>query len=168
MHNAGSTDLAAALAAELNQEASSTRRLLERVPTDKLAWRPHPKSMSLGELCLHLAQLQSSIAEFISRQEAEVPTVPLSEATSVQEILDAHDRSVALVLGKLEDWGDEELEQEFRMMAGEEVLMAMPRAAWVRSLMMNHSYHHRGQLTVYLRLLDVPLPPIYGPTADES
>ena len=168
MHNNINAGVAASLAAEFNQEASATRRLLERVPEDKLTWRPHPKSMSLGELALHLAQLQGGIAEFISTSEAEVPTVPLPEATSVQEILDAHDSGVSVVAAKLVDWGDDDLVQEVRMMAGGEVLMAMPRVAWVRSLMMNHSYHHRGQLTVYLRLLDVPLPSIYGPTADEA
>jgi uncharacterized damage-inducible protein DinB len=160
--------LATALADELAREAAATRRLLERIPEAHLAWRPHPRSMSLGELGLHVAGLAGGIADFITPLAAEVPAVPLPEARSVQEILDALEASTARASGAIGRWGEEGLEEDFRMVAGRETLMAMPRREWIRTLMLNHAYHHRGQLTVYLRLLDVPLPPIYGPTADEA
>jgi uncharacterized damage-inducible protein DinB len=156
-----------ALIAELAREAEATRRLFERMPEDELSWKPHPKSMTLGQLAMHIAGLARGIAQFITPPAADVPTVPVPEAESVQQALDALDDSVAFAGRKLAEWGDDGLAAEFRMTSGEQTLAAMPRLEWVRSLMLNHAYHHRGQLTVYLRLLDVPLPGIYGPTADE-
>ena len=117
---------------------------------------------------MHLAGVARGIAEFFSDEDAGLPSVPMVEAKSVGEILDLLDDSTAFARERIAAWGDEELATEVRMTAGGETLQAMPRAAWIRTLMLNHSYHHRGQLTVYLRLLDVPLPPTYGPTADPT
>jgi uncharacterized damage-inducible protein DinB len=154
--------------AELTREAETTRRVLERVPDDRLSWKPHPKSMSLGQLALHVAQLPLGIAMLVERLTVELPTVPLVEPASRGEILDALERSVAHATERLAAWGDEGLDAPWTLTRDGAALVTMPRGEVLRALMLNHSYHHRGQLTVYLRLLDVPLPPVYGPTADEN
>jgi uncharacterized damage-inducible protein DinB len=156
------------LIAELAQESATTRRVLERVPEDRLAWKPHAKSMSLGQLALHLAQLPFGIASLVEQLVVEAPVVPLDQPGSRREILEALDRSVAHATERLADWGDEGLEAPWTLTLRGAPLMTLPRGDVVRSIMLNHSYHHRGQLSVYLRMLDVPLPPVYGPTADEN
>ena len=158
---------AAAVIGELQQEASSTRRVLERIPEDKLSWRPHPKSMSAGQLGLHIASLPRGIVHLISEPVVEVPAVPLPEADSVEEMLNVLDEGVDYATSRLEAWGDAGLAEEWRMVKGADTLLVLPRGAMVRNILMNQTYHHRGQLTVYLRLLGVPLPAIYCPTADE-
>jgi uncharacterized damage-inducible protein DinB len=160
--------VAGRMIAELTRESRTTRRVLERVPEDRLAWKPHAKSMSLGQLALHLAQLPFGIASLLERLTVDVPNVPLVEPASRREILDALERSVAHATERVTAWGDEGLEATWTLTRDGAVLIAMPRGEALRSLMLNHSYHHRGQLTVYLRLLDVPLPSVYGPTADEN
>lgn len=156
------------LMAELKRESATTRRVLERVPEDQLSWKPHAKSMSLGELALHIAQLPRGIAELLGELSVEVPAVPLREATSREELLSAFDQAVAVAATTIAEWGEDGLAAEWRLTRDEHTLFALPRAAVVRTLMLNHSYHHRGQLTVYLRLLGVPVPAVYGPTADEN
>jgi uncharacterized damage-inducible protein DinB len=160
--------LAEAFAAELAREAATTRRVLERVPEEHLAWRPHAKSMSLGQLAYHIAALPQGIARLLTPATAEVPSVPLPENTPVAEILSTFDQSLTIATEKLLAWGDDGLRETWRMTRAGETLLESPRVGMVRSLMFNHWYHHRGQLTVYLRLLDVALPSIYGPTADEK
>jgi uncharacterized damage-inducible protein DinB len=158
----------AALIAELTRESASTQRVLERVPEDRLAWKPHARSMSLGQLALHLAQLPFGIAMLVEQLVVEVPVVPLEQPRSRREILDALNRSVAYAAERLAGWGDEGLDATWTLTRQGAVLFELPRGEVLRSIMLNHIYHHRGQLTVYLRLLDVPLPSIYGPTADEN
>lgn len=160
--------LARALVAEMQQEAESTRGVLNRVPEDRLSWRPHPKSMSLGELALHVAVVPRGIADLLTPAVAEVPVVPRPEARSRAELLAALEESTAYAAASIEEWGDAGLLADWAMTIAGERVIEVPRIAMVRSLMMNHVYHHRGQLTVYLRLLDVPVPPVYGPTADET
>ena len=157
-----------ALIGELNQESRATRQLLERVPEDRLSWRPHPKSMSLGQLALHIAQLPRAIADLLSPADFELADVPLPEPASRQELLDTLEEGVAHATGRLREWGDEGLGETWRMLKEGEPLMEMPRIAGVRGIMLNHAYHHRGQLTVYLRLLEVPLPATYGSSADDN
>jgi len=158
----------AELLQELEQEAATTRRVLERVPEDRLDWRPHEKSMAMGELALHLAQLPGAIAELALVPEFDVNTaVPLPMPASVAEVVETHDRSVArakAALGKLDDAA---LGLPWRMVSGEREIMSIPRSALLRTIMLNHSYHHRGQLTVYLRETGAQLPSVYGPSADE-
>lgn len=156
------------LIAELTQEASTTRRVLERVPEDKLGWKPHPKSMSLGQLAMHIALLPHGISDLLGEAVREVPAVPLPQAQSREELMLALDRSIAFALDKLWQWGDRGLEEGWRLNSEGKTLLEMQRGAFFRSVMLNHWYHHRGQLALYLRLLDVPVPPIYGPTADEN
>jgi uncharacterized damage-inducible protein DinB len=160
--------LAEAFAAELTHEAATTRRVLERVPEEHLGWKPHEKSMSLGQLAYHIASLPEGIAKLLTNLSAEVPFVPLPEQTSVAEILATLERTVPIAAAQLIAWGDAGLHESWRMTREGQTLMEMPRLVMVRNVMLNHWYHHRGQLTVYLRLLEVPLPSVYGPTADET
>lgn len=159
-----------ALLNELRQEAEATKRLLERVPEDRLAWKPHSKSMTLGQLALHVAAIPGDLSRLAQLDEFDAsnanfePPAPDSNmaiAAALQRSLD----DAAEYLGALNaDRAGAIWRLTFR---GSEVF-AMPRAALLRNLMLNHWYHHRGQLTVYLRLLDVPLPVVYGRTADEN
>lgn len=161
--------LTESLIGELNEEAEATRRALERVPEDRLSWRPHPKSMSLGELALHVAQTPGGVAELLDEPSAGAPDFSRRpEASSRAELLAAFEESVENATSKLSAWGDEGLEAEWRMTEDGQTLLASPRAAMVRAIMLNHWYHHRGQLVVYLRLLDVPVPAVYGDSADEA
>ena len=153
---------------ELTREAATTRRVLERVPEDKLSWKPHAKSMSLGQLALHVAQTPGGVAELLSQTESEPPQFKQPEATSSGELLSALDQSIATARSKLGSWSDADLMAEWTLKRGGKTVMAVPRLGMVRSIMLNHWYHHRGQLLVYLRLLDVPVPSVYGPSADEN
>jgi uncharacterized damage-inducible protein DinB len=153
---------------ELTREADTTRRVLERVPADKLSWKPHPRSMSLGQLALHVAQTPGQVATFITENQSEVPQFVQPEAKSTGELMTALDQSVATASNKLSGWGDAGMTAEWTLRRGTQTLMTLPRAGMVRSIMLNHWYHHRGQLVVYLRLLNVPVPSVYGPSADEN
>jgi uncharacterized damage-inducible protein DinB len=168
MTNAGASTMSEALIAEVTREAATTRRVLERVPEDRLTWKPHPRSMSLGRLALHVAAVPGAIAELLREPIREVPNFTPPEATSLAEILGALDRTVSTATSRLAAWTDEDLHAEWKMVKDGRTVFALPRIEMLRSVMLNHWYHHRGQLTVYLRLLDVPLPSVYGPTADES
>jgi uncharacterized damage-inducible protein DinB len=155
---------------ELHQEAVITRRVLERVPVDKLEWRPHPKSMSLGQLAMHIASIPGNLSglvkagEFDASQANFTPPAP----GSVEEILTAHDSSLRVAQDYLGGVDEQTAQGSWRLtFMGKEVFTA-PRGVVIRSLMLNHWYHHRGQLSVYLRLLDVPVPAIYGRSADEN
>ena len=156
------------LLSELDHEAQTTRRVLERVPTAKLGWAPHPKSMTLGQLSMHVAILPGAIAEMSTLSPFEVPTFTQPAATSADELLPTLDASVAKAHACLRGTDDAALGVMWRLVRGEQEVMALPRAALLRSLMLNHWYHHRGQLSVYLRELNVPVPSIYGPSADEN
>jgi uncharacterized damage-inducible protein DinB len=163
-----STVLTTAFIDELTREAQTTQRVLERVPEDKLTWRPHPKSMSLGQLALHIAQVPGMVAELINETPREAPKFVQPEANSKAEILSALDTQLAHAQSRLASWGDGGLMNEWNLKNRDRTLMTVPRIGMVRSIMLNHWYHHRGQLSVYLRLLDVPVPSIYGPSADEN
>jgi uncharacterized damage-inducible protein DinB len=157
-----------AIVAELEQEASTTRRVLERVPEDKFAWKPHPKSFSLGQLSMHIAGAQKILAEMAAKDVHEIAMVPPAEPTSRKQLLQVMDYSTAgakQILGKIED---AKLPSIWTLTRNGKPLFSIPRIAFIRSILMNHIIHHRGQLSVYLRLLDVPVPSIYGPSADEN
>jgi uncharacterized damage-inducible protein DinB len=156
------------LIAELEQEAKTTARVLERVPAAHLAWRPHPKSYSLGQLALHVASVPGNVAALAAQESPEPPQFVQAEADGVAELLPALEASVAQVKASLGHFDDAEMTATWRLVAGGQEVMAMPRVAFVRAVMLNHWYHHRGQLVVYLRLLDIPVPAVYGPSADED
>jgi uncharacterized damage-inducible protein DinB len=155
---------------ELEDEAVTTRRVLERVPDDRLGWRPHPKARTLGELALHVAIVPGGVAQLVaSPSPAQVPQGGQDPSpTSSSELIPALDQSIATAKQVLGGMDDMALTATWRMANGERELFATTRAAMLRSIMLNHWYHHRGQLTVYLRELGVPVPSIYGPTADEN
>jgi uncharacterized damage-inducible protein DinB len=155
---------------ELYQEAAVTRRVLERAPGDKLEWRPHPKSMSLGQLAMHVASIQGNLSGLLQADEFDASQANFTppSPSSVEEILTAHDESLRAAQDYLDGVDEQTARESWRLtFKGKEVFTA-PRGGVIRSLMLNHWYHHRGQLSVYLRLLDVPVPVIYGRSADEN
>jgi uncharacterized damage-inducible protein DinB len=158
-----------ALLPEFDHEVATTRTLLERIPEDKLAWRPHPKSMSLGGLATHLANLASWGQVTLDESSIDLATAGVvKEAVSRAEVLAVFDRNAAATRASLAGKTDAELMAPWALKRHGSTLFTMPKASVWRSFVMNHLIHHRGQLTVYLRLQDVPLPSIYGPSADEA
>jgi uncharacterized damage-inducible protein DinB len=153
---------------ELRDEAAITKRLLDRVPADKLTWKPHPKSMTLGQLAGHIAAIPGRIASMAQQDSFDVlkasfiPTQP----NSLEEILATLEQEVRNAEQFLQGMTEERLAGKFRLMKGDRELFSQPRSGILRTIMLNHWYHHRGQLSVYLRLLEVPLPVIYGRSAD--
>lgn len=161
--------LADSLLQEFEMEAATTRRVLERVPEAHMTWRPAAKSRTLGALALHIATTPVGVATLASTSPAQAPDFREEPAaTTTADLLAAHDQSVAQAKALVGAMDDETLLATWRLQAGDREVMAMPRIALLRAIMLNHWYHHRGQLTVYLRELDVPLPSIYGPSADEN
>lgn len=154
--------------AELDQEAEATRRLLEIVPEDKLTWRPHPKAMSLGQLALHVAATQGGVAEGTLNDSVDTPDFIHSEARTRAEIVSTFDDGLKKAKEIVSATSDERALAEWKIVDGDKVLLAMPRIAFWRTVMLNHVYHHRGQLSTYLRQLDIPLPSVYGPSADTN
>lgn len=154
---------------ELEQESKTTRRMLERVPADQFAWKPHAKSMSLGQLALHIAQSPGYICGWALKDTTDFgggAQQPPPKTT--EDVLTAHDASIARAREILLSLGDTGLEKMWSAQAKGATLMTMPKTSLVRSIVMNHLVHHRGQLSVYMRMLDVPVPSIYGPSADEN
>jgi uncharacterized damage-inducible protein DinB len=160
--------IAEAFLQELEQEAKTTRRVLERVPADKLGFKPHEKSWTLGQLALHVAQLPGGIADLSARSPAQAPQFNQQSAKDAAELIPAFEASLARARQVLTGATDAELMADWVLMNGDQEIWRVPRMALLRMLMLNHAYHHRGQLTVYLRELNVPVPSIYGPSADEN
>jgi uncharacterized damage-inducible protein DinB len=161
--------LADPIVLEIEQEGEITRRLLEIIPEDKLSWRPHPKARSLGELAMHVATTQGGVAEISQLDTKEAGTFPIDpEPISRSQILDAFARSLEKAKDIIASTDDERALAEWRLVKDGATLLAVPRVGFWRSILLNHYYHHRGQLSVYLRQLDVPLPSIYGPSADTN
>lgn len=154
--------------AELEQEAKATRRVLERIPEDKLRWRPHPKSWSLGQLALHVAGIPGGVSMLASQDTVEVPGMEQKEARTRREVLETFEQGLATAKDTLGKMSDARASSTWTLTKSDQTLMAVPRIGLVRTIMLNHQYHHRGQLCVYLRLLNVPVPSVYGPSADEN
>jgi uncharacterized damage-inducible protein DinB len=153
---------------EMDQEAQTTKRVLDRVPADRLAWRPHPKSFSLGQLALHIASVPASVTAAAGPDTFEAPGFSQAEPRNRQEILDTFGASLQSARENLKKMDDSCLCSTWTLTRNGKPLMTVPRVAFLRSVLMNHLYHHRGQLSVYLRMLEVPVPSIYGPSADEN
>ena len=157
------------LIAEIDQETVATKKLLERIPGDKLSWKPHEKSMTLGQLSSHVANIPGGVAELAAK-----PTMDMSdmkgpgEITSAAEFVPALEKGVAAAKKILDGMDDATVMASWSFTKDGKVTMELPRIGLIRALMLNHWYHHRGQLCVYLRELDVPIPSIYGPSADEN
>jgi uncharacterized damage-inducible protein DinB len=161
--------LQTAFSQELKTELGLTRRLLERVPTDQFSWQPHPKSMKLGTLASHMANLVSFLQVSLQGAETDMATVQFPPSpTETEEVLRRFDVNAENIHKALAEVDDATFHDKWTMRRGEQVIMAMPRTAVARMLVLNHLIHHRGQLSVYLRLLDIPVPAIYGSSADEG
>ena len=161
------------LISELQHEFATTRRVLDRVPADKYDWAPHAKSMTAGRLASHIAEMTTWITATVHGDSLDLAPVdgPKWEAytaTSTGELLAYFDKHVAEASAALATCDDDAMMGTWSLMMGGNVIMAMPRVACLRTFCMNHVYHHRGQLSVYLRLLDISVPSIYGPSADEG
>ena len=164
------TSLLNPMLSELREEAAITKRVLERVPVDKLSWRPHPKSVSLGQLALHVAGIPGNLAKLVELEEFEAARANFEPAVpaDIKEILLAFDQSIRTAEECLGSMTDEAAVGNWRLTFRGKEVFTQPRAGVLRSVMLNHWYHHRGQLSVYLRLLEVPVPVIYGRSADEN
>ncbi len=158
--------LAAALLPEFDQEMATTRRLLERVPDDKGEWRPHPKSFPLGHLAQLVSWMPGWVANALNEPSLDLATAGGYSYETTDTLLKGFDDGVRQSRDALANVSDAEFAKSWSLKHGDRVLFSAPRSVVVRNHI-SHLIHHRGQLTVYLRLLDVPIPPIYGPTADE-
>ncbi|HYO82953.1 MAG TPA: DinB family protein [Bryobacteraceae bacterium] len=160
--------IAKSLLQEFEAQAPVTRKFLERLSPDKLTWKPHAKSMSAGQLALHIAQVPGGVLRLAEPNPAQVPNFAAAEADSIQQILDAHDESLSIVRQLLPTFSDDQMHETWRLEVNGHEILALPRYQFLRDVMLNHWYQHRGQFGVYLRLLDIPVPSSYGPSADEQ
>ena len=159
-----------ALIAEFSHESSQTKRMLEKVPFEQPSWKPHDKSMNLIHLASHIAHIPKWISVILSGDQFDFLTDRLSreDAQSHEALMQIYQESFEGAVKSLEGASEEYLKGMWTFRAGERVIFSLPRVAALRTLAMNHLIHHRGQLSVYLRLLEVPVPGMYGPSADEA
>ncbi len=156
-----------AFTAELKIEAATTRKMLERVPQASISWRPHARSRTLGEIATHIAGLPGVFIAPLLQDEFDHDTY-VAPAATVGDIVATFDRNVVRAHETLNALSEKQLLEPWRYRFGERVIFELPRFVVIRTSGLNHLIHHRGQLSVYLRMLDVPLPSVYGPTADET
>ena len=159
--------LAQSLLAEFEIQAPITRRFLERLPEDKLTWKPHQKSLSAGQLALHLALVPGGVVQFVQQNPAQAPDFQFPQPATCQEVLKAFDESIATVHRVLPTFDDAAMDETWRLIVGGREVLAQPRGLFLRDVMFSHWYQHRGQFSVYLRLLGIPVPASWGPSADE-
>jgi len=162
-----------ALLPEFDHEMGNTRKTLERVPEDKFDWKPHEKSMPMGKLAIHLATLPGWTIQTLNENSLDVAPADgepfkLPEANTTEEVLAMFDQNVASARAAIAEASDEQMMQPWTLLATGKTIFTLPRAAVLRGFVMSHSIHHRAQLGVYLRLNDVPVPSIYGPSAEEG
>ena len=162
-----------ALLPEFDHEMASTRKTLERIPEDKFGWKPHEKSMTLGRLASHLADIPGYAVRTLTTDSLDIAPpggapVRGSNASTPQEVLNVFDNNVADARAAIARASDETLHQSWSLLAGGKPIFTLPRAGVLRTIVLSHLIHHRAQLGVYLRLNDVPVPSIYGPSADEQ
>lgn len=159
--------IAKSLLAEFELQAIVTRRFLERLPEDKLTWQPHLKSMTAGQLAFHLAVVPGGVARATQINPAPAPDFNFPQPASLDEVLRTLDESIETVRNVLPGFDDEAMSEIWRLKAGDTEVLALPRGVFLRDVMLSHWYQHRGQFSVYLRLLDIPVPSSWGPSADE-
>jgi uncharacterized damage-inducible protein DinB len=158
-----------ALLPEFDHEMTVTRKVLERVPDGQFDWKPHQKSMSLGQLAQHVATIPTWGKVAMTQETFDLASnPPAAPLPTCNEILSLFDRNVSDARASLVGRGDGEMMAQWTLKRGAHTLFSMPRASVWRSFVMNHLIHHRAQLGVYLRLHDIPLPSVYGPSADEG
>jgi len=155
--------------AELRHEAASSKRMLERVPEGKFDWKPHEKSMTLGRLASHVAELPGFLNSILIMDEFDFAKghYKASHAKTPEELLNVFQQKLDEVVQTLENTSDEKMKENFTLRNGDRVFGTIPRMVAIRTMALNHIIHHRGQIAVYLRLLDIPVPGLYGPSADE-
>jgi uncharacterized damage-inducible protein DinB len=160
----------AALLPEFDHEMANTRKTLERVPEDKFGWKPHEKSGSMIWLAGHVAGIPGYVPFMLTTDffDIEAEGTPPAEPKSRKELLDAFDANVKTCRALFETATDEQLMQPWSLKAGAKTIFTLPRVGVIRTMIMNHLIHHRAQLTVYLRMNNVPVPALYGPSADEQ
>jgi uncharacterized damage-inducible protein DinB len=160
--------IAQSLLAEFVIQAPITRRFLERLPDDKLTWKPHEKSLTAGQLAYHLASVPGGICRFVQNNPAQAPNFNFPQPESRAEVLKTFDESIATVREILPTYDDDAMHETWRLVAGDKELMAQPRGLFIRDVMLSHWYQHRGQFSVYLRMLNIPVPASWGPSGDEA
>ena len=160
--------ISAALLPEFDHEIATTRTTLERVPDDKLGWKPHEKSMTMGRLASHIAEGPLWGVAGLSADSFDMANYKSWEGASRAEILAVFDKNAAAARAAIAAADDAKFMSDWSLTAGGQTLMAMPKVAMVRTFLMNHLIHHRGQFSVYLRMVNVSVPSIYGPSADEG
>lgn len=165
-----SNAIARGMLAEFEQELATTRRFIERAPGDRLNWQPHEKSMTLGQLIWHLAEVPRGVLQLSLDDQAPVPDFSggRTSAPTVGDALEELERSAAYVRRTLPTLDDARMQRTFTIVNDGTTVMSIPRAGFLRAILLNHWYHHRGQLGVYLRLLGASVPSSYGPSADEQ
>jgi len=160
--------IAQAILNEFEGQVPVTRKFLERLPENHLTWKPHEKSMSAGQLAFHLAFVPGGVIQFVQNSPAPAPDfASFPQPATKQEILAKYEESVGTVRNLLPKMDDAKLHETWRMVQGDKEVLAVPRAQFIRDIMLNHWYQHRGQFGVYLRILNVPVPASWGPSADE-
>lgn len=161
--------ISAALIAELKHETASTRKILERLSDEHLDWRPHEKSMTLGELAAHVVELHNWSGEAISKDvfDFKVDYIPF-KVTAASQLTEKLDEGIASNIAALEAIDEANWNTQWTLKAGDWVIATLPKKVAIRNIVYNHLIHHRGQLTVYLRLLNIPVPGLYGPSADDA
>ncbi len=166
-------NIADALLPEFDQESANTRKVLARCPEDKFGWKPHPKSFTMGALATHIVNMTGWTVDTIDKDSFDVapPGAPPYKEDPVKtrkELLERFDKNVAAARTAIAGASNEHLMQPWSLLSGGQTIFSIPRVACLRSFVFNHTIHHRAQLGVYLRLNDVPVPAIYGPSADEQ
>lgn len=155
--------------AELQHEAVSTRKMLATIPHEKNDWAPHEKSMKLGNLAAHVAEIASWMTMTMKTDELDFAKFDYKPfvAASTEDLVNFHDKNVTEAVATLEGCTDADFMKMWTLRQGDNIMFTMPKVAVLRSFVLSHLYHHRGQLSVYLRLLDVAIPGMYGPSADD-
>ncbi len=165
--------IAKSMLPEFDQEMAGTRKTLERIPDDKLEWKAHPKSNTIGWVAAHLAEIPGWVQGILEQDAWDINPVGgepyrTPQVASRQQVLEIFDRNVAAARKSLEGATDEALMKPWSLVSGGQALFTMPRIAVLRGFVFNHTIHHRAHLCVYLRLNDIPVPALYGPSGDES
>lgn len=167
---ARSMNIATGLIAELTQEAATTRKILERIPPEKFDYKPHEKSMTMIRLAWHVADMVDWVNETCTKDGLDFAGMDFTpvEPKTTEELVEFHDKKVASALEALQNTSDEEMHKPWTLKNGDVTYFTMTKIAVIRTMCLNHIWHHRGQLSVYLRMNDIPVPSIYGPSADEG
>jgi uncharacterized damage-inducible protein DinB len=154
--------------AEFETQVPITRKFLERLPEEKLTWKPHEKSLTAGQLAYHIATVPGGIVRLVENNPMQArDAFEFPQPATRAEILKAFDESIATVCSQLPKFDDDAMKETWRLMAGEREMLSQPRGEFLRDVMLSHWYQHRGQFSVYLRLLDIAVPASWGPSADE-